>query len=439
MSTFADLVMARTGQIQQVIPRPMPDVHEWLANELLSTPAATAGITNMAYTVALSPIEAILTVTLEYEPERRAAPVFLVRDAFELTCAMSMALRMHLAVIDIVIDNRTGFVPVADADGSDFYGLATNIRKSLGEDLECAQAHQTSQRQMRLCKNKVILYRLTLDYYEEPSLLNALSCVVAEHARATMDRVGTSPSAIMDALMEWFRENIRYANTGSIRDHSAVGLVVNGTSVCQGIAVYASQFLWHCGIPNRYVGGYGRRERHAWNIVKVNGAWEHVDYTFALGDRRRHILPTSAASRMQFRTCHTWDEDEYAPWRNDWIANAKQSLGNSVISMIPNGDAYSVNGCIIDTSSSCRMMPVMDGKVFVNIGDLSQLLGGGWGMRDSGMRMSVCFGGQVFSLDASEYRLVNGASYMIAEMLPRLGIAVSFGDNDVIDIRRTFA
>lgn len=436
MSSFAELAASHAPQIRQELPASAGDPHEWLVDTLLGMPAVTSGISALGYTVAQSMLSSVLTVGLEYETQRKANPVFLVRDAFELTCAMSMALRMHLAVIDIVVDNRTEFVP-DDRDGSDFYSMATNIRESLGEDLECAQARRTSQRQLRLCQNKVISYRLALDYYEEPRLLNALSCVVAEHAKATMDRVGRDPVAIMDALMGWFRENVQYADTGSIHDHSAVGLVVNGTSVCQGIAVYANQFLWHCGIPNRYVHGHGRRERHAWNVVRVGGSWEHVDYTFALTDGRRHILPTSESSRTRFRTCHTWDESEYSAWRNDWVANAKHSLGHSVISMIPNEDAYSVNGCVVDTTYSHRIMPVMDGKVFVDIGGLSQLIGGGWGLRDAGTRISVCFDSNVFSLDSSDCRLVDGTCYMVAEMLPRLGISVNFGSHDVVNVRRS--
>lgn len=435
MSRFSDLLASRETKMQLVLPANTIDPHDRLSEELLSVPSSTSRIRGMSYTVAQSILSTVLDIELSYDEGQRTTPTFLVRDAFELTCAMSMGLRMHLPVVDIVVDNRSGFIPPDDS-GENFFGFATKLQNSLGEDLECAQAHQTSQWQRRLCKNKVIVYRLSISYYEDPHLLNALSCVVAEHARTTMDRVGDDPIAVMDALMGWFRENVQYLDTDSIHDHSAVGLVVNGTSVCQGIAVYANQFLWHCGIPNRYVHGHGRIGRHGWNVAKVNGEWEHIDYTFALNDGRRHIISSSASSKEKFRECHTWDEDEYATWRNDWIANAKQSLGTSVISMIPNGDGYSVNGCIVDTTDSHPIMQVMDGEVWVGIGVLSQLLGGGWGLRDGGTKVSVCFNSMVHQLEAPSYRIVDDTIYMPAHMLPSLGIGVSFGSNDVIHIKR---
>jgi hypothetical protein len=150
------------------------DAHDRLAEELLKVPSSTSRISLMSYAVARFPLSTIFDVALSYDEGQRNEPTFLVQDAFELTCAMSMGLRMHLPVVNIVIDNRSGFIP-HDETGADFYGFATRLRNSLGEDLECAQAHQTSQHQMRLCDNKVIAYHLSIDYYEDPHLMNALS------------------------------------------------------------------------------------------------------------------------------------------------------------------------------------------------------------------------------------------------------------------------
>lgn len=434
MSTFADALLRREERIDLTVPV-TADPYAVLAGELLGSPAGTSAISGMSYVVSRSSLHWHLAIRIAYDASQALVPSFLVRDAFEMTCAMSMALRLHLSQVNIVVDNRGGFVP-PDSSGDGFYEYMTGLRNSLGEDLECAQAHRTHHAHVRLCQNQVIVYRMGIDYYETPSMLNSLMCVVGEHAAETMCKANRDPIIVMDMLMGWFRDNVTYVNNGVTRDHSAVGLIVNGTSVCQGIAVYANQFLWACGIPNRYVSGMGRRERHAWNVVKVGDAWEHVDYTFALANRQGSILPLTAQDRARFRGCHTWDENEYSPDRNNRVATVKQTLSSSIVSVIPETPCYSVNGCIVDTTMTSHLCPVRDGKVRVNIGDLSKLLGGGWGIRNGGNAIAICIGSDVHLLPSAMCQVIGDACYIDATALPRLGLGVSIGGGNIVSIMR---
>ena len=62
--------------------------------------------------------------------------------------------------------------------------------------------------------------------------------------------------------------------------YSAYGAIINGKAVCQG---YASLFYRMCreaGIPARIITGLGNGGAHAWNIVKLDGAYYNVDVTW---------------------------------------------------------------------------------------------------------------------------------------------------------------
>ena len=57
-------------------------------------------------------------------------------------------------------------------------------------------------------------------------------------------------------------------------------------------------------------GDVASRGRHAWNMVRVDGAWYHVDVTGDLGmshDKRAPRLDYLGLSDDEISACHTWD------------------------------------------------------------------------------------------------------------------------------------
>lgn len=57
-------------------------------------------------------------------------------------------------------------------------------------------------------------------------------------------------------------------------------ILVNKTAVCEGYALAAYRLFTDAGLETRIITGTGNGERHAWNIVKVNGKWYHIDLTW---------------------------------------------------------------------------------------------------------------------------------------------------------------
>ena len=66
----------------------------------------------------------------------------------------------------------------------------------------------------------------------------------------------------------------------SYQKSSAYDILINKTSVCEGYALSAYRLFTDAGLESRIVTGLGDGENHAWNIVKVNGAWYNIDLTW---------------------------------------------------------------------------------------------------------------------------------------------------------------
>lgn len=71
----------------------------------------------------------------------------------------------------------------------------------------------------------------------------------------------------------------------TLQDHSAYGALTKGSTVCQGYALLGYKMLKAVGLEVRIVLGTanslaGKADGHAWNLVKVDDRWYHLDLTW---------------------------------------------------------------------------------------------------------------------------------------------------------------
>lgn len=78
------------------------------------------------------------------------------------------------------------------------------------------------------------------------------------------------------ALHDYLIVNAKYDE--SLLKLSGYDLLVNGTAVCSGYTSAYQDLLQRAGIECRYV--ISEQMDHAWNIVKIDGQWYHVDLTW---------------------------------------------------------------------------------------------------------------------------------------------------------------
>ncbi|MCB2310186.1 transglutaminase domain-containing protein [Clostridium tagluense] len=117
---------------------------------------------------------------------------------------------------------------------------------------------------------------------------------------------------------------------------SAYEALKNGTTVCSGYAQLAYKMLNEVGIETKIVLGKGNGEDHAWNLVKLNNIWYHLDCTwddpvpdikgrvlynyFNLNDKKiseNHIFEKSdypVANQVYNARLPVFDEKQFVQW-----------------------------------------------------------------------------------------------------------------------------
>ena len=96
---------------------------------------------------------------------------------------------------------------------------------------------------------------------------------------------GMSEYEIAKALHDWLVLNNKYdmryySNSLPDSAYTPYAALITGTSVCNGYATAYMAMLRYNGLGAEYVTGGTDKGDHAWNIVKVDGEWYHVDVTW---------------------------------------------------------------------------------------------------------------------------------------------------------------
>ncbi len=126
--------------------------------------------------------------------------------------------------------------------------------------------------------------------YETPS--EELSAKVQEIVNACAGE-GKSDYQKALALHDWLCENASYDDTLTIHDPS--GVLLQGTGVCESFALAYQMLLTEAGVENVYVTGTANGGGHAWNMVKLDGEWYHVDVTWDENSTDRYYFGMSTA------------------------------------------------------------------------------------------------------------------------------------------------
>ncbi len=428
MSRLIQNLEQRHRQFDVVAPD-TADVSEWFANELLNFPRLAASLSALSYYTLRTPgVRPVLRVSASYEPHALSCPAILVRSAFELVTAVSLYLRLHLPRIKLVIDNRSGLIPETNR-----FSVIHACEEYVGEDLQIHQQSVSRSRFQSLFQHRVVIYTLETVYFDSAKEVNDLSCLLAEQAARIRRSAGGNTKAMLHAILSWLRQNVEYRKSGRLSDHSAVGLVKNGTAVCQGIAAYVYQLLCFCGVHARYVKGQGfdgdSWGNHGWNMAFVDGRWVHLDFTFELHSRASSLIKPE----REFRMDHRWDEALYQPSLSTEILTTKRTLNHSVFQLRPDRPDFSVNGCVVDMAGRSPVCVTLQGVPHVALFDLFSMCGGCFQLK--GDTMWLYAGTNQYSVPLSDFTYRDGTWYFPMVRLPQLGFYVQ-AESLAVSVRR---
>lgn len=79
---------------------------------------------------------------------------------------------------------------------------------------------------------------------------------------------------------DYIVKNTVYSEDSVASSHSAYAVAYEGKGVCQGYALFAQKLMQALGLESMYVVGEVYTGGHAWNLVKVDGEWYHLDTTW---------------------------------------------------------------------------------------------------------------------------------------------------------------
>ena len=122
-------------------------------------------------------------------------------------------------------------------------------------------------------------------------------------------------------LHDWIVQNVAYGDRYTTGGYAA-NAFANRKAVCEGFA-YAYQFLLRqVGVESIYVGAKTPSEQHAWNLVKIDGHYFHVDCTWNVGTvgqttgKHKYFLLNDEEFNEDGRHGESWKESNKYPKNN---------------------------------------------------------------------------------------------------------------------------
>ncbi|PQZ54193.1 S-layer protein [Bacillus sp. MYb209] len=125
-------------------------------------------------------------------------------------------------------------------------------------------------------------------------------------------QVGMDDHEKVKAIHDYVVKHVSYDT--SYKAYTAYEALANRSAVCQGYALLTYQLLKEAGIENHFVVGTGDGQPHAWNLVKIENKWYHLDTTFddPIPDEQGRVTYSYFnLSDEQIATNHEWNRGEY--------------------------------------------------------------------------------------------------------------------------------
>ncbi|EOO21620.1 MULTISPECIES: S-layer homology domain-containing protein [Bacillus] len=150
-----------------------------------------------------------------------------------------------------------------------------------------------------------ITYRETKEQTEY--VMKQAKAIVSSIIQAGMD-----DHEKVKAIHDYVVKHVSYDT--SYKAYTAYEALANRSAVCQGYTLLTYQLLKEAGIENHFVVGTGEGQPHAWNLVKIDNKWYHLDTTFddpVPDEQGRVTYSYFNLSDEQIARNHEWNRGDY--------------------------------------------------------------------------------------------------------------------------------
>ncbi len=236
-------------------------------------------------------------------------------------------------------------------------------------------------------------YVIDLEYDYQPDILLQMKKLTEQKAA---EIVSTNICENMPPYMkeyiihDYIVENCQYAtdyDTNPNPDYyTAYGALIGGKAVCNGYAYAAKLLLDLCGIENSIITGTSKGIGHAWNIVKLDDAYYHMDTTWddpvSFDGLDHHTHEYYNMNDGEISRDHIWELQKYPKAmggtytlantekliRNDGNSyNARYKSFPSVFGKYPElGESENPNKKPVQSEQSSDNMDIFTDKFFYN-------------------------------------------------------------------------
>lgn len=202
---------------------------------------------------------------------------------------------------------------------------------------------------------------LTFKYSKSQEIMRAAARELDEKAQSVVEKIITPDMSDFEretAIHDYLVQNCRYdeenLNKGTIPpdSHNAYGALVTGTAVCEGYAKAAKLLLDMAGVENQVMIGTSKGESHAWNLVRIQGSYYHLDVTWddpimANGGETLQYTYFNLNDREMSKD-HQWDKSAYpaaTDTQYNWFAyhglvvNSPEELVKSLVQAVRDGNS----------------------------------------------------------------------------------------------------
>lgn len=150
----------------------------------------------------------------------------------------------------------------------------------------------------------------------QKEIKNKIQLILAENITKQMTTVQKIRFVHDYLLLNTEYDEINYKNdTLSSRAYSSEGVLFDGMAVCQGYAETFQIFMDSLSIENRFIVGTAGGVSHAWNLVKLEDGWYHVDTTWddPIPDKKgRVVYDYFLLNDNEMKSLrHKWKEKDY--------------------------------------------------------------------------------------------------------------------------------